>query len=91
MPDTTQTLAADHLAKQLHEAARAGDWDRLDELADCLPSQPPPDSDARLMEYLFELRATVIAARTTRADIVKSLHRLSAAVGFGASGTDHQD
>lgn len=74
------------LVAELQASARAGDWDRLEALATLLPQQAPPSGEAAAMEYLFALRTALISARTVRADIVKSLHRLTAASGFNQCG-----
>lgn len=74
------------LLVELIEAARIGDWDQLDKLSSLLPTQPPPATEPGMTDYLFALQASVIAARTARADIVKSLHRLTAASGFNQCG-----
>lgn len=74
------------LLVELTVAARNGDWDRLALLSSLLPAQPPPQTERAMTDYLFELQTSIIAARTARADIVKSLHRLAAASGFNKCG-----
>jgi len=70
------------LIEELRDAARSGDWPRLEALSAALPSEQPPATEPELADYLFQLQSALIAARTTRADLVKSLHRLTAASGF---------
>lgn len=70
------------LVEELKEAARAGDWERLDTLSNLLPTAPHPTDEVGLADYLFQLQSALIAARTTRADLMKSLHRLGAASQF---------
>ena len=74
------------IATDLAEAARAGDWDRLEALCLLLPTTPPTLSPTELSDYLLHLRACVIAAKTTRADLLKSIHRLTAASRFNQFG-----
>ncbi len=81
-PDTNPML----LLEEVRQAASSGDWQRLEELSALLPSLPAPGDEVATAQYLFSLRASIIAARTVRADIVKSLHRLSAASSFNQCG-----
>jgi hypothetical protein len=69
----------------LQEAARVGDWATLEALSDQLLDIPHPSEPNELVDYLFQLRACLVTARTTRADLVKSLHRLTAASRFNQS------
>jgi len=74
------------LIAELQVCARSGDWGRLEELTALLPQQAPPQGEVATTHYLFALRTAIISARTVRADIVKSLHRLTAASGFNRYG-----
>ena len=82
MPDTP----VQDLLRELNSAASGGDWNRLEEIAALLPSIPQPDNDVELNNYLFSLQTSIVSARTVRADIMKSLHRLSAASSFNQCG-----
>ena len=82
MPDRD----ASGLLRELNEAACSGDWKRIEEVAEALPMLQPPPTEAAMNEYLFALQTALISAKTTRADIVKSLHRLSAASSFNQCG-----
>jgi len=73
------------LIEALHAAARDGDWDRLDALCAELPLSARPETEREISDYLFQLRTILIAAKTSRADLVKSLHRLTAASAFNLS------
>jgi hypothetical protein len=75
-----------NLLDQLISAAQSGDWEKLDTLARELPSAPPHGDAAAISAYMFRLQSSLIAARTARADLVKSLHRLTAASRFGDIG-----
>ena len=76
----------DNLLDQLMSAAQSGDWEQLNTLAGRLPAENPPNDAAAVTAYMFRLQSSLIAARSTRADLVKSLHRLSAASRFGDIG-----
>lgn len=78
--------SSENLVAQLQASARLGDWDKLQELAVLLPQHAPPSGEAAATEYLFALRTAIVSARMVRADIVKSLHRLTAASGFNQCG-----
>jgi len=71
--------------ERLQEAARAGDWATLEALADQFFDIPHPAEPSELADYLLQLRACLVTARTTRADLIKSLHRLTAASRFNQS------
>jgi len=87
MPDPlTPEKITENLVAELQVSARAGDWDRLQELAALLPRHAPPSGEVATTEYLFALRTAIVSARMVRADIVKSLHRLTAASGFNQCG-----
>ena len=69
------------LLLRIEEAARSGDWDSVAALTREIPATLPQSWDDHA-DYLFRLRSCLITARMARADLVKSLHRLSAAAGF---------
>lgn len=87
MPDlATHKVPAGALMAELQASAQAGDWGRLEELTALLPQQAPPQGEVATTHYLFALRTAIFSARTARADIVKSLHRLTAASSFNQCG-----
>lgn len=74
------------LCTRLLHAAQQGEWSEVEDIVSSLACEPLPSSEAGRADYLFRLRGALIAARTSRADLVKSLHRLSAASGFNQCG-----
>jgi len=79
----------------IEESTRRGDWKAAENLAGQLPRLTLPSEPEELCHYLHRLRETIVIARSARAHMLASLHRINAAAGFcrllGAPAEERQN
>lgn len=64
------------------QAARAGDWPSVEQLTAALGNRAIPQGPEDLLACLRMLKEILVVAKTSRAGMVASLNRLSAAASF---------
>lgn len=67
----------------LMQAARAADWNSVEQLAELAGREPVPDTPG-LPDHIRSLTEALIVAKAARADLQVSLARLTAAAGFSS-------
>ncbi|HZL57588.1 MAG TPA: hypothetical protein VFC21_10925 [Bryobacteraceae bacterium] len=82
LSDPRQTLA------RLRQSLNRGNWDEIESIAAGIVGDQVPATHPELGEYLNDLKDTLIAVKTRRANAMTSLARLRAASGFQNAGRE---